>query len=50
MIYKYLYSENYPEENYSKQIHSSGKFLVHSLSDKRLYRIYCAALQLQFKL
>ena len=44
LIYNYLNLKFYRKENYSQQIHSTSKFLVYSLLNKRIYRVYCAAL------
>jgi hypothetical protein len=43
-VYNYLYSKFSSKENYSEQIQFSARFLVYSLFNNPVYRIYFAAL------
>lgn len=45
-VYNFLDSKFYQKKNYSQQVKYSAKFLINSLSDNRVYRIYSVALQL----
>ena len=46
--FKQGHSKFYPKKNCSELIQFSARFVVDSLSDNRVYRIYCAALQLEY--